>query len=394
MSQPQPIETTGEISSRIVEFIASARQRGFNIGVEETLAAHRVAEKVNITNKRELQQGLKSLLCNDNRDWQRFDKFFHNYWQADQLKQSTFDTLGGTNQRNKNCQNNSDNQGSGSQSKKGNFDVPDAAGLQNDGASKADISEAGASATQSLEKQSFEHLADPIELRRMEQLAELLARRIRKRLTKRWRNNRAKGLIDMRSTIHQSLRKQGIPVSLRYRQRDKKQVKIVMLLDVSRSMKVYSYLFLRFARGIMGAFKQADAFAFHTHLVHISDSICDSSPARLADKLALISASWGGGTRIGKSLESFNRSYGQILNNRTIVIIVSDGFDTGEPSELVKQLRRIKSRSHKLVWLNPLLGRADYSPEGRCMKASMPLLDVFASAHNLQSLAELETHLA
>jgi len=393
------VNIANDLSSRIVDFISSARNRGFNIGVEETLAAHQVAHKTNMTNKRQLQQGLKTLLCNNSRDWERFDDLFHQYWQSSSLKQETFDSIGGkgrrakTNPANENSESDSCAKNKRNSKNKSHFDVPDASDMQNQNAAKSDLSDTGASSAQNIEKKSFEHLADPIELRRTEDLAEQLAQRIRKRLTKRWRSHKSGKYIDMRSTIHKSLRKQGLPLNLSFRQRERKQVKIVLLLDVSRSMNIYSYLFLRFTRGILGAFKQADAFAFHTHLVHISDALRDPSPSRLSDKMSLISASWGGGTRIGESLKSFNQNYGQILNNRSIVIVVSDGFDTGEPKELVKQLRQIKSRAHRLVWLNPLLGRSDYSPEGKCMKASLPLLDVFAPAHNLQSLAELETYL-
>ncbi|MDH5354187.1 MAG: VWA domain-containing protein, partial [Gammaproteobacteria bacterium] len=112
------------------------------------------------------------------------------------------------------------------------------------------------------------------------------------------------------------------------------------------------------------------------------------------EKMALISAGWDGGTRIDKSLQSFNRSYARnLLGSRSIVIIVSDGYDTGEPQALVTELQRIKRRARSLIWLNPLLGLAQYTPSTRCMQAALPLIDVFAPAHNLESLAALESHL-
>ena len=389
------LDLAHDLPARIIEFISSARHQGFAIGIDETIAANQLAHSLDITNKRQFQQGLKTLLCNNHDDWQRFDKLFHFYWGSDSLKQGTFDTLGGKGARNPEMHNDTANNASAQDSANdSHFDVPDAHGQDNDGAANSNLSDTGASLIKGSQTQSFEHLEDPIELRRMEQMTEALARRIRKRLTHRQRANRRGHVIDMRRTIQHSLRHHGLAINLDYKRRDRKQPKVVLMLDVSRSMNVYSYLFLRFARGMLSAFKQADAFAFHTHLVHIGDTLRDPSPGRLAEKMSLISAGWGGGTRIGDSLASFNQNYAQVLSGRSIVIIVSDGYDTGEPSELVKQLRRIKSRARRIVWLNPLLGRDDYLPEARCMKAALPLLDVFAPAHNLQSLALLETHLS
>ena len=390
------ISLSADLPSRISEFIASARHQGFVIGVNETLDAQQLALNLGITNKRELQHGLKSLMCNNNEDWQRFDQLFHFYWQSDNVKQGTFDTRGGKGPRNENTditeEGNANNQNNSRSD--ADFDVPEPTSLDSAGAGEGSLSESGASMAHSTQTQSFDHLQDPIELRRLENLAEELAQRIRKRLSRRSRHYRRGRDIYMRRTIHNSLRHHGLPIKLNYKRRQRKSPKLVLLLDVSKSMQVYSYLFLRFARGILGAFKQADAFAFHTHLIHIGDTLRDPSPGRLAEKMSLISAGWGGGTRIGDSLLSFNQNYSKVVNGQSIVIIVSDGYDTGDVDVLVKQLRRLKPRARRLVWLNPLLGREDYSPETKCMKAALPLIDVFASAHNLQSLAELEAHLS
>ena len=126
----------------------------------------------------------------------------------------------------------------------------------------------------------------------MEELAERLARRIRQRLLRRQRIARRGERIDMRSTARASLRYGGLPMSLSFRKRRKQAPKLVLLLDVSRSMSVYSYLFLRFARGILGAFKGSDAFAFHTRLVHIGETMREPSRRKLREKMAMISAGW------------------------------------------------------------------------------------------------------
>jgi uncharacterized protein with von Willebrand factor type A (vWA) domain len=103
----------------------------------------------------------------------------------------------------------------------------------------------------------------------------------------------------------------------------------------------------------------------------------------------------GGGTRIGESLATFNRWHAaRVINSRTAVMIVSDGYDTGEPERLAAEMRRLRRRCRRIIWLNPLLGWRDYSPAARGMQAALPYVDLFAPAHNLESLAALESHLA
>jgi uncharacterized protein with von Willebrand factor type A (vWA) domain len=181
-----------------------------------------------------------------------------------------------------------------------------------------------------------------------------------------------------------------MPLQLAYRRRCRRQPRLILIVDVSRSMSLYSTVFLRFARGIVNAFRDAAAFAYHTRLVPITDALRQSDQARMRESLTLISQGWSGGTRIGECLGSFNDQYARLLNSRSLVVIVSDGLDTGEPERLVEELVRIKARCRKLIWLNPLLGRSGYEPRTRGMQAALPQLDLFAPAHNLQSLQALE----
>lgn len=378
-----------QIVSQLTGFTRFARSQRFNIGVQETIDSQRLAERVGITNKRQLQQGLKTLLCTSATDWDRFDSVFDSYWYRNKPKQNTQSSLGGKAPRQSALAQASQ------QGKEGSlFDVADATALDGQGASDGNMSHSGASATESVTSKNFEQLSNSSELRDMEELAERLAKRIRQRLLRRQRIDQRGQRIDMRRTVRASLRYGGLPLSLNFRQRRKQTPKLVLLLDVSRSMSVYSYLFLRFARGMLGAFKGSDAFAFHTRLIHIGETLREPSRLKLSEKMALISAGWDGGTRIDKSLQSFNRNYARnLLGSRSIVIIVSDGYDTGEPQVLVTELQRIKRRARSLIWLNPLLGQENYTPSTQCMQAALPLIDVFAPAHNLESLAALEDHL-
>ena len=98
---------------------------------------------------------------------------------------------------------------------------------------------------------------------------------------------------------------------------------------------------------------------------------------------------WSGGTRIGESLRDFNRSWGHLVDRRTIVIVLSDGWDTGEPDELAQEMLTLKRKAGRVIWLNPLLGNPSYEPLTRGMAAALPLVHRFAAAHNLAALRDL-----
>jgi uncharacterized protein with von Willebrand factor type A (vWA) domain len=172
-------------------------------------------------------------------------------------------------------------------------------------------------------------------------------------------------------------------------------VRIVVFLDVSGSMKHYSRFFLQFVKGLVSKWLQSDAYLFHTRLVRVTETIRDANMARAMTRLALMAEGFGGGTKLGESLKTFNERYAkQAVNSRTIALILSDGYDTGTPEELAAQLAVLKKRVRRLVWLNPLLGWRAYEPVTRAMQAAMPFIDPFAAANTLESLAALEPELA
>ena len=207
---------------------------------------------------------------------------------------------------------------------------------------------------------------------------------------RRQRVSKTGNRINLRHTLRSSLRYGGTPLVLHYREKTKRQPRLVLIVDVSRSMSMYSFFFLRFARALVSVFRDVSVFAYHTHLLPITEALRQTDLMRVRNSLAMMSQGWSGGTRIGESLATFNDKYAQILNSRSIVVMVSDGLDTGEPAYLAAQLARIKPRTGKLLWLNPLLGRSGYAPESQGMQAALPYLDLFAPAHNLESLQALE----
>jgi uncharacterized protein with von Willebrand factor type A (vWA) domain len=366
------------LAGRIVEFVRLLRGDHFRVGVQEARDALSVAECVNLADREQLRCGLRSLLCSNAADWSRFDALFDRYWQGPNGRGVQL-RVGG---------------------RVGRFDSDDPAQSPRrepssdrgrGGRGRDDARGVGASARETATRSDFRLAELNQDTRRLEQWIEDLARRMRKRLLRRHRAQAAGRRIHLRRTLRRSLRYGGLPLDLIFQQRRRELPRLVLITDVSRSMNVYSYFFLRFARGILDAFKGADAFVFHTRLNHVTDTLRERDGHRLKEKLAWIAAGWGGGTRIGESLQAFNRDYARrLVDSRTFVFIVSDGYDTGAPELLGEQVRRLRQRARRVVWLNPLLGRDDYAPTAGGMQAALPHLDLFASAHNLESLMKIE----
>lgn len=378
----------GEIVvARITEFVQLVRANGFQAGIGETLDALRVAEWCGAADSERLRWGLRALLCGNAEEWRRFDELFDAYWRprsdlrSSRVQAAAGAALGGRDGRPAAAQ-----LGAPAETEQAQGNEGSDAG--------AGATRGGASAQRSIARSDFRLLSAPAEVAAMELLVQRLARRMRRRLRRRWQLARQGRRLHLRQTLRHSLRYGGTPLDPVYNRRRRRQPRLVLLMDVSRSMSLYSYFFLRFARGVLDAFRDAHAFVYHTHLVPVSEALRGRDIDKVKAKLAVISLGWGGGTRIGESLQTFNEQHGRrLLSSRTVVIVVSDGLDTGAPALLAEQLAHIKRRARKVVWLNPLLGRAGYEPLAGGMAAALPLLDVFASAHNLASLAALEPRL-
>jgi uncharacterized protein len=217
-----------------------------------------------------------------------------------------------------------------------------------------------------------------------------MSQRLSRRLTISQRPTR----IDLRRSIRRNINRGGEPFVLAYKGKKPRKNKLVILLDISGSMNFYSLFLVRFAYALQACFDRVHTYLFSTNVVEISDLLRTRNLPEALRKLSQRAAGWSGGTRIGESLRQFNHSYGRkLLSRDTIFIILSDGWDTGAPELLASQLRKTKARVQKILWLNPLLGLKDYQPLTRGMAAALPYVDVFAPAHNLESLLALEKHL-
>jgi uncharacterized protein with von Willebrand factor type A (vWA) domain len=376
---------------RIAGFARTLRHNGFRIGLAETGDALAILTSPAAIQSASLKPALRALFCATHSDWERFDEIFDAFWF-------------GRNMRQRQIVSGMSSAPHAPARRLAEAHVPhEALGLPDHAERRSDGVETpadgcgrreGASRAELLTATDLRHIVDPDDIAATHALAARLARIMRVRLVRREQIRKRGRRLDLRRTIHRNISHGGTLLDLAWRRRKIKPLRLVVLLDASGSMSLYTAFFVRFLHGVVDAFREAEAFVFHTRLAHVSPSLRDRDVTRAVEKLSLMAQGIGGGTRIGESLATFNRWHARrVINSRTAVMIVSDGYDTGAPSQLGEEMRRLRRRCKKIIWLNPLIGWRDYSPQARGMQAALPYIDLFAPAHNLASLAALEPYL-
>ena len=390
------ISTSGEgigqpTRRKLAGFARTLRENGFKVGLAETSDALAILTASLATRPSTLKPALRALFCATHSDWQRFDELFDAYWQRRGIRQAR--TLAGTALESAPSRHLTD---VGPRAGRPGFpDHVEQRHDDGDGAGDGRGKREGASRFENLATIDLRHVVDSADIAQAHALAARLSRVMRARLVRRERVRRRGRRLDLRRTIHRNVSHGGTLMDLAWRRRKIKPLRLVFLLDASGSMSLYTAFFVRFLHGVVDAFRESEAFVFHTRLAHVSASLRDRDVSRAVDKLSLMAQGIGGGTKIGESLATFNRWHAKrVINSRTAVMIVSDGYDTGAPEMLGEEMRRLRRRCRRIVWLNPLIGWRGYSPQARGMQAALPYIDLFAPAHNLESLAALEPYLA
>src|SRR5947209_5347541 len=223
----------------------------------------------------------------------------------------------------------------------------------------------------------------------------VIARRLATRESRHYRSTQRGHAIDMRRSFRRNIKFGGTMVDLARKKRKIRKPRIVLICDVSRSMDTYSKFLLQFIYALQHTLGKVESFVFSTRLTRVTDYFKSSDIYTALDRIAREVPDWSGGTRIGESLKVFNRDWAmRMVNKHTIVLIMSDGLDTGDASVLEDEMEQIQRRAARVIWLNPLLGNEDYRPLARGMSAALPHVNLFASAHNLASLQALGKYLA
>jgi uncharacterized protein len=199
-----------------------------------------------------------------------------------------------------------------------------------------------------------------------------------------------RGRFDLRRTVRRSLRTGGEPVALRRLARSARPRRLVLLLDVSGSMEPYARAFLRFAHSAVVAGKGIEAFTLGTRLTGITRELRWRDPDAALDRAAGAVADMAGGTRLGPTLRAFNDRYGSAgVARGAVVVILSDGWDRGDPDELAAEMARLGRLAYRIIWVNPLKATPGYAPLARGMAAALPYVDEFVEGHSLGALERL-----
>lgn len=371
---------SSRLEKTVVRFCRCARANGLGSGrtTIDCLQAIRIVQDAGAA---AIEDALRSVLCSSKAEWDLFAKLFALIWEGPAPTGPSPKKSG---------KNRFSAQGLGSGKNTLKL-FNDTERLHSDSDSGKAIS--GASVIERLTKTDLAMIPHG-DLAELERLSQRLLRRMSYRLWRRRRLSDRAGIVDFRRTIRRNLVHGGELIELRYKKQRRQRAKLVLLLDVSDSMNPYSLFLLRFAYTLKRCAREVSAFVFSTTLLDISAVLNAKSWPNVLEMLSEMTTGWRGGTRIGGSLRSFNEQFGtRLLSRNTGVIILSDGWDTDAPGALASELRKIKSKSKQLIWLNPLLGVPGYEPITRGMSAALPYIDVFAPAHNLESLLQLERHL-
>jgi uncharacterized protein len=364
------------LTGRLALLAASMRAAGARVGVDELLGAHRALAAVNPADRGDAYFALRAALCSRRDDFAAFDAAFAEWFAPPQPEPLP------------------------------PLDALDAASLV-----LPRVAVPGERTTQAVEAETELVPAawSDVELLGDKDFADYtdaerrLARRVMVRLagagptrpSRRLRRARRRGAAphaarpDLRRTLRSSLRTGGDPFERHWREPAQRPRPLVLVCDVSGSMEPYARMLLQYMQACVAARRRVEAFVFGTRLTRVTGELAGRDPDRALDRAAGAAEDWSGGTRIGEALAHLNREYGRRIGRGSIVVLLSDGWDRGDPRELADEMARLRRCAHRLVWLNPLKAHPGYEPLTRGMQAALPHVDHFLAGNSLASLAEL-----
>jgi uncharacterized protein with von Willebrand factor type A (vWA) domain len=386
-------EVSRLVAGKLAAFLKTLRDNGFPVGLAEgrdaaSLMAAGYAAKASL-----LRSAFKHLFSTRKSDWEKFDGLFDAFWLGKRVRSRSVTSGWARAANNPSLKSLQDRGADDRASQSATDQVPSADDAPEGRGGEGRME--GASRADNLAEIDFRKMADPDQVEQAHEAAARLARTMRTRLTRRDLARRRGYRLDLRRTIHSNISHGGVPISLVKRQRKHRPLRLIILLDASGSMSMYTGVFLRFVHGVLDEFREAEAFLFHTRLAFVSDAMKEKDAGRALDRLSMMAQGAGGGTKIGESLQTFNRWHAaRVTHSRSCVMIVSDGYETGDAKLLGREMAALAKRCRRIVWLNPMMAWEGYAPEAAGIKAALPHVDLYAPANTLKSLTALEPYLA
>ncbi|WP_211356845.1 vWA domain-containing protein [Phaeodactylibacter luteus] len=372
------------LTANVVAFCRFLRQKGYTVGPrEEADALQALLAIAPFHSPEAMQLCLRAALARTYAQLHTFDELYTQYWR--ELDKAVDSKL----------KDGAPEPGQKQKPKRG-AQEPSLMNIKNwlQGNTQQEEAEMAAySAQEALSHKDFSVLAEA-EMEEMRQLIARIARALARRESRRRKASPKPLQLDLRRTLRTNMRRGGELLELRYYKPARHKKQIVLLCDVSKSMDLYSRFLIQFMYGLQSAYQHIETFVFSTQLYRATAALRQRDFGQALSELSGRVPGWSGGTRIGESFHAFSNEHAnRLLNKQTVVIIMSDGWDTGDTALLGESMKRIHQRAGKVIWLNPLAGSQAYEPETQGMQAAMPYIDVFAPGHNAESLKALQRQL-
>ena len=359
------------LSKNIIVFCRFLRQNKFSVSLHEEIAALKALTLINFSKKEHFSLALKTVLCKSYSELKAFDDLFEQYWK----------------ERETAINSKREDKVSPARTTKDSFYALKS--WLNKGENIETEQMATYSYHETLSEKDFSTIpAD--EVAELVRIIKVISRRLASRVERRYERSHQVDVPDLRRTLRMNMRRGGELIELAYIKPKQTGTNLLIFCDVSKSMELYSVFLIQFMYAFRQVYKRQEAFTFGTSLQRITPFLKQDDFNSVLDALTNQAESWHGGTRIGASLNTFINDYASgILKKNTIIIILSDGWDTGETRLLQNAMEYLHARAKKIIWLNPLAGSQSYRPETAGMQAAMPFVDVFAPVHNAESLRRL-----
>ena len=385
---PQTQPNNAQILPNILRFAQILRRLGLDAGPANVLDLIRATEHIQIGRRNEFYQAARAIFVHRRQDLPKFDEAFQVFWRKPRNAQSGMDLRSLGEQRRYRKPQLSPGADDPSAADPSN-DSPDAA---NDSPSHINLTRTY-SAREVLRQKDFAQFT-PQEIAEARQMIARLSWDIGRRRTRRTIPGPGPAL-DLRRTLRRSLPYGGELIELARRQPKSRPRTLTLICDISGSMERYTRMLLHFMHALTAAGPAVETFLFATRLTRITRQLQHRGVDHAIAEVSRAVPDWAGGTRIGDAIKTFNYQWlRRTLRGQPIVLIISDGWDRGDPQLLARETARLQRSCRRLIWLNPLLAAPDYQPLTQGMQAALPYVDDFLPAQNLTNLQNLAAHLS